>query len=41
MPEQSLSETHDLGQVRWQTPLQHNSPVDVQSLDWVHALGQI
>jgi hypothetical protein len=38
-PEQSLSVWHVLGQVCWQMPLQHSSPVDAQSVDAVHALG--
>jgi hypothetical protein len=39
MPEQSLSEAHDLGQLFWQMPLQQSSPVEVQSLDCMHDLG--
>jgi hypothetical protein len=39
IPEQSLSEVHDLGQLFEQMPLQQSSPVDVQSLDCVHDLG--
>jgi hypothetical protein len=39
MPEQSLSELQDLGQLIEQMPLQQSSPVEVQSLDCVHVLG--
>jgi len=39
-PEQSESVEHALGHVAWQMPLQHSSPVDAQSVDDVHALGQ-
>ena len=39
-PEQSLSDLHDCGQVCWQIPSQHRSPVAAQSADEVHAVGQ-
>jgi hypothetical protein len=39
MPEQSLSELHDLGQLFEQMPLQQSSPLEVQSVDCVHDLG--
>jgi hypothetical protein len=32
-PEQSLSDEHGFGQVAWQMPSQHSSPVDAQSVD--------
>jgi hypothetical protein len=38
-PVQSPSVVHGFGHVCWQTPLQHSSPVDAQSVDVVHALG--
>ena len=40
-PEQSSSDLHDLGQLFEQMPLQQSSPVEVQSLDCVHAFGHV